>query len=130
MLTNTLLTEDEIYEVLDDAMDEVPEDQFARIQNVIFNVVDEPTTQHRRNVNCDSPFFELLGLYQGVPLERKGAGYGLIEIPDRIWIFTKPIERHSRGDVALFKDNLARTLHHEIGHYFGMSDARLAEFGY
>lgn len=68
----------------------------------------------------------LLGLYQGIPKPKRGAGYTMV-LPDKITIFKGPIEWISRGDPARIKALVADTIQHEIAHHFGISDARLAE---
>ncbi len=49
--------------------------------------------------------------------------------PDRITIYRLPILRHcwSRWEVV---DQVAKTVVHEVGHYFGITDHRLHELGY
>jgi predicted Zn-dependent protease with MMP-like domain len=80
-------------------------------------------------VEDDSPSGNLLGLYQGVPLTRRenyGLGGGM---PDRITIYRLPIlsRCESEADVV---DAVRITVVHEVGHHFGLTDARLRELGY
>ena len=80
-------------------------------------------------VEDDTPDGNLLGLYQGVPLTRRenyGLGGGM---PDRITIYRLPIlaRCHSEADVV---DAVRITVVHEVGHHFGLTDARLRELGY
>ena len=72
---------------------------------------------------------ELLGLYEGVALPDRADGYGWGAMPDQIWIFSGPIQRScsSREQVV---DEIEITVRHEIGHYFGIDDARLHELGW
>ena len=67
----------------------------------------------------------LLGLYQGIPLTRRGWGYQLIP-PDRISLFQGPLESIAADELAL-KRLIRRTVIHEIAHHFGFSDAKLRE---
>jgi predicted Zn-dependent protease with MMP-like domain len=71
---------------------------------------------------------ELYGLYEGVPLTKRGNWY-TGTLPDRITIYRQPILRHSRtrAEVAA---RVRSTVLHEIGHYFGIGDRRLHELGY
>ncbi len=66
----------------------------------------------------------LFGLYQGVPRSAIGADHAAI--PSRITIFRGPIEQWYRGDEAR-RAKVFDTVHHEIAHHFGISDARLHE---
>ena len=71
--------------------------------------------------------YDLLGLYVGVPLSERGSD--LPPLPDKITLFQRPIERHcdSLGQVV---HEVQVTLLHEVGHYFGMSEADLHQRGY
>jgi predicted Zn-dependent protease with MMP-like domain len=66
----------------------------------------------------------LFGLYQGVPRSAIGADYAAM--PSRITIFRGPIEQWYR-DEASRRAKVFDTVHHEIAHHFGISDARLHE---
>jgi predicted Zn-dependent protease with MMP-like domain len=66
----------------------------------------------------------LFGLYQGVPRSAIGADYAAM--PSRITIFRGPIEQWYR-DQASRRAKVFDTVHHEIAHHFGISDARLHE---
>ena len=66
----------------------------------------------------------LFGLYHGIPRSAIGADYAAV--PSRITIFRGPIEQWYRGDEAR-RAKVIDTVHHEIAHHFGISDARLHE---
>jgi predicted Zn-dependent protease with MMP-like domain len=70
----------------------------------------------------------LLGLYQGVPLTSRGLSYAGV-LPDRITIYQQAICAicDTRDQVV---EQVRRTVIHEVGHYFGISDARLRELGW
>ncbi len=70
----------------------------------------------------------LFGLYQGVPLTERGSGYHLVA-PDVITLYQGPLQEAARGDLALLRQEVRRTVLHEIAHYFGISDERLHELG-
>ena len=69
-----------------------------------------------------------LGLYQGVPLTRRGSGYAAVP-PDKITIFRRPIERVAGTDPERLRLEIRHVVLHEIAHHFGISDARLVELG-
>jgi len=80
-------------------------------------------------VEDDSPSGNLLGLYQGVPLTRRenyGLGGGM---PDRITIYRLPILSQCQSETDVV-DAVRITVVHEVGHHFGLTDARLRELGY
>jgi predicted Zn-dependent protease with MMP-like domain len=51
-------------------------------------------------------------------------------LPDRISIYKKPIERVAGNDPARVKEQVRRTVIHEIAHHYGISDERLQELGW
>jgi predicted Zn-dependent protease with MMP-like domain len=98
-----------------DALDELPEEIRARLDNVA--VVVEP----------DSP--ELLGLYEGVNQLDRSSAYHLAT-PDRITLFWRPIlEEVGRGGPAAIRREVRKTVVHEVAHHFGMDDAELERLG-
>jgi predicted Zn-dependent protease with MMP-like domain len=68
----------------------------------------------------------LLGLYQGVPLTRRGSGYAAVP-PDKITIYRGPLERLYGGDEGRLRSEIRRVVLHEVAHHFGISDERLRE---
>jgi predicted Zn-dependent protease with MMP-like domain len=101
-------------ELVRTAIDELPDDIRSEMSNVEIVVEDEP------------PDPRLLGLYQGVPLTRRGTGYSGA-LPDKITIYRGPLERLSGGHAERLARQVRRTVLHEIAHHFGISDARLVE---
>ena len=101
-----------------EALDELPAWVHERLDNVEVVVEDEPP-----------PGRSLLGLYEGVPLPRRGESYTWA-LPDRITLYQGPIEHAARmaGDRVL-KRVIADTVIHEVAHFFGISDERLRELG-
>jgi predicted Zn-dependent protease with MMP-like domain len=70
----------------------------------------------------------LLGLYQGIPLTRRGTGYAGV-LPDKITIYRGPLERLFGADPEGLRRQIRRVVLHEIAHHFGISDERLEELG-
>jgi predicted Zn-dependent protease with MMP-like domain len=99
------------------ALDLLPPDLRASISNVAIVVEDEPPPGQR-----------LLALYQGIPLTRRGSGYGAV-LPDKITIFRGPLERLYGHDPRLLRDEITHVVLHEVAHHFGISDERLIELG-
>lgn len=60
----------------------------------------------------------LLGLYEGVPLDRRGWHYQMA-LPDRITLFQRPIEQFADGDI---RQTIYETLWHELAHHIGMDE--------
>ena len=69
--------------------------------------------------------YELLGLYQGVPLDRRGFYYGNV-LPDKITLFQIAIESICQTKEEV-EEKVREVVIHEVGHYFGLDDKRLRE---
>jgi predicted Zn-dependent protease with MMP-like domain len=68
----------------------------------------------------------LLGLYEGIPLTERTAGYSGV-LPDKISIYRGPLERHYGGNPERLRAEIRRVVLHEVAHHFGISDERLVE---
>jgi predicted Zn-dependent protease with MMP-like domain len=102
-------------EYAEEAVESLPPELRAQMSNVEIVVVEEPPPGQR-----------LLGLYQGVPLTRRGSGYAGA-LPDKITIFRGPLLRLYGYDPARLRVEVRRVVLHEIAHHFGISDERLIE---
>ncbi|MGC9358034.1 MAG: metallopeptidase family protein [Anaerolineae bacterium] len=109
-----------------EAVNALPETFQARLENVDIVVEDWPDPETMRRAGVRHPF-QLLGFYHGVPLTKRTHKYGLV-LPDKISIYRQPILMRSRGQAETVRI-VHRVLRHEVGHYFGLSDARLREIG-
>jgi predicted Zn-dependent protease with MMP-like domain len=98
------------------ALDSLPADLAAALVNIAVAVEDE---------HPDDP--DLYGLYEGVPLPERGEMAG--SLPDRITIFRLPLEEEFEDPDELERE-IRITVLHELGHYFGLDEDRLAELGY
>ena len=107
-----------------EALSRLPERFAEKLENIDIVVEEEPARSLLRDMHVgrDST---LLGLYQGVPLSRRGFYYGNV-LPDRIVLYMGPILREG-GDAEEIADRVRSVVIHEIGHYFGLSDEELRE---
>jgi len=71
---------------------------------------------------------ELFGAYLGTPLPERDADHGNV-LPDKICVYQRPLENFCSTQEML-REQVRITLLHEIGHYFGLDEDRLAELGY
>jgi predicted Zn-dependent protease with MMP-like domain len=106
------------------AVEDLPEEFIARLDNVDIVVQDSPTMTQLRSSRIGHGY-SLLGLYEGVPQTQRGRHYGLVP-PDKITIFQKPIEARCRDDSEITAE-IQSVVRHEIAHHFGISDARLRQ---
>jgi len=95
-----------------------------KMKNVDVVVEDRASRDLLSEMGLRSPF-ELLGLYQGVPLDQRGFYYGNV-LPDKITLFQIPIESicQTREEI---EERVKEVVIHEVGHYFGLDDDRLRE---
>jgi predicted Zn-dependent protease with MMP-like domain len=70
----------------------------------------------------------LLGLYEGIPLTNRTTNYAGV-LPDRITIYRLAICAICDSEAEVV-EQVRRTVIHEVGHYFGISDERLRELGW
>jgi len=107
------ISEERFEELVSRALGLLPAEFVAQMANV--NVVIENEE--------DGPF----GLYEGVPLTERGIEDVLL--PDRITIFRRPLLEYCDSEAELVAE-VRVTVLHEVGHFFGMDEARLEELGY
>jgi len=113
------MSREEFEEAVEDALDEIPPELAAQMDNVVVLVEDDAPP--------DEP--ELLGLYEGTPLTERDGWWAAGSLPDRITIYRNPTLAmcDSREEVV---EEVAVTVVHEIAHYFGIDDDRLHELGW
>jgi predicted Zn-dependent protease with MMP-like domain len=104
--------------LVSEALDEVPADLAALMDNCVVLTEDEPPS--------GDP--DLLGVYVGTPLTERDAGYSMV-LPDRITVFRLPILAMCDTDEEVVRE-VRTTVVHEIAHHFGIDDDRLDELGY
>ena len=99
------------------ALDLLPPELARALENVAVVVEDE---------DPEDP--DLFGLYHGIPLPERGSGYSG-ELPDRISIYQLPLQDEFPDPDELVEE-IRITVLHELAHYFGIDEDRLAELGY
>lgn len=108
----------EFEELVAEALDQVPAELAALMDNVVVLVEDDAPP--------DDP--DLLGLYDGTPLTERDSGY-TFRAPDRILVFRRPLLEMCSTRTQLV-DEVRITVVHEIAHHFGIGDDRLHALGY
>jgi predicted Zn-dependent protease with MMP-like domain len=112
-----------------EAVESLPKIFREAMQNLRIVVEDEPDGQTRRRSGYRSSNL-LLGLYQGVPLSKRGPDYGTWPVlPDTISIYRLNILAVASGPGEV-QTIVRDTLIHEIGHHFGMSEREIRAAGY
>lgn len=111
------VSEEEFEELVEDALERIPDKLLRSASNVA--LVTEDYNPHSRNI---------LGLYQGIALTERNSEYSSV-LPDKITIYRKAIcdRVHTREELI---EQVAITVIHELGHHFGIDDARLHDLGW
>lgn len=104
-------------ELVSDALDAIPPQLAAAIDNVVMLVQDH---------HPEDP--ELLGLYEGVALTERDSFYAGA-LPDTITIYREPLLEMCSSEQEVV-DEVTITVIHEIAHHFGIDDERLHQLGW
>jgi predicted Zn-dependent protease with MMP-like domain len=115
----------DFYELVERALEELPPELAELLDNVAIVVDDWP--EYSTPLVSDVPDETLYGLYEGVPLTQRGAGY-YGTLPDKITIFRGPLERDFPREEL--EGQIRITVVHEIAHHFGFGEDRLEELGW
>jgi len=105
-----------------EALDSLPDEFAKKLENVEVVVEEWPTREQLQSSGVH-PGMTLFGLYQGIPQTRR-QNYTAV-LPDKITIFAGPILRMFGHDLNLVRDQVRKTVIHEIGHHFGMDETSI-----
>lgn len=110
--------------IIAEAMDTLPERFLAHAKNVavVWDYDPSPEQRAKQRLRPDQTLF---GLYEGIPMTRRGDNYNLV-LPDKITIFKNPITFFAH-DLATVKKQVKQTLWHEIAHHYGLDHERIHE---
>jgi predicted Zn-dependent protease with MMP-like domain len=117
------ISDKEFGKILSESINDIPPLYKKHLKNVAFLVEEEPTPQQRQQLHlrCNDLLF---GLYEGVPLPRRGGATKLL--PDKITVFKGPIELTSEN-LAEIRKKVRHTVWHEVAHYYGLGHKRIHE---
>ena len=121
------LTRDEFCALLEQALEDLPEQFAQHLADVSVEVCDVPDAETVRELGL-SEKSDLLGLYRGHPLTDRSVSEA-VSWPDRILIYQRNVERicRTRAEVV---EQVRITVLHELGHHFGLDEDDLEELGY
>lgn len=112
--------------LVEQALGDLPPSVQRMLNNVAVVVEDEPAPTHMDDM-ASSDADELFGLYQGIPLSQRDAGYSLVT-PDRITVFQGPLERAFRTREEM-REQVRVTVLHELAHHLGFEEDQLDRMG-
>ncbi|MCE1235491.1 MAG: metallopeptidase family protein [Hyphomicrobiales bacterium] len=96
--------------------------EFRRLTGeVIIGVAEFPENEVVEEMGLESPF-DLMGLFQGIGLPQGGAIAETGRMPNRIWLYRRPILDWWAENGDSLGHVVTHVLVHEIGHHFGFSD--------
>lgn len=108
---------EEFEKYVEEAIKKIP-DKFKDLLDNITVEVDPDSLTFSNTHNM------ILGLYHGVPLPHRGPAYQGV-MPDKITIYQKAFENYPAERLPELIESVVL---HEIGHYFGMSDAEMEKY--
>ncbi len=109
--------------VVEEALDSLPQEFRSRIRNVAVLVEDLPP--HQLSPWAGQPRKLLLGIFHGVPTTKKSV-FDLPRGPDHVVLYQKNIEAVCSTEAEI-REQIRRTVIHELGHYFGMDENQLKD---
>lgn len=106
------------------SLKEIPKFFRDKMENIEIIIERSPSREILSRTGLKSPN-ELLGLYQGVPLDKRGFYYGNV-LPDKITLYQIPIELQCKTKEDI-KRKIKSVIFHELGHYFGLDEHQLMD---
>ena len=113
-------TLDDIEAIAEKAFATIPHALAQHVADVAIYVTDFPDDETLEALDLESPF-DLLGLYQGISLDRKSVTDSLTET-NRIYLYRRPLLDYWCETGEDLYHVVRHVLIHEIGHHFGFSD--------
>lgn len=114
-------------QLVTEALKGIPADLRSALDNIEVAIDDWPSEEQLADAGVDEDDL-LFGFYHGTPLPQRSP-MEPYSLPDLITIFQGPLEEACETEDEL-RDEIRRTVVHEIAHYFGFDEDRLAELGY
>lgn len=109
--------------LVEKALETLPEEYKKYFTNIAIIAEDYPGREDTKRLNTKKEL--LLGLFSGVPYPKKGGFFNIpYPLPDKIILFQKNIENICSTEKELI-EQIQKTLIHEVGHYFGLSEREL-----
>ena len=109
------------------AISRIPGEIREHLENVLISVQQRPSRTLLASMGLP-PQTTLLGMYQGVSLDKRSVMAPPL-FPDTIVLFQESLE-DSCATIEAMEKQIEKTVVHEVAHYFGISEERLAELGY
>ncbi|HIE20687.1 MAG TPA: metallopeptidase family protein [Rhodospirillales bacterium] len=112
---------DDINAIAKAALKTLPVELGCHVVDVVIRIAEFPDADIERKMGLQCPY-DLLGLYQGVSLDRKSVAFADQDV-DMIFLYRGPILQYCADTGEDFRHVVRHVLIHEVGHHFGLSDA-------
>jgi predicted Zn-dependent protease with MMP-like domain len=112
---------DELEALARHAFETLPAPFRRLVGEVTIAVAEFPDEDALSDLGLESPF-DLLGLFHGVGLAHAAATPATGTLPNRIWLYRRPILDYWAEYEDTLGEVVSHVLIHEIGHHFGLSD--------
>ena len=121
-----MISKEKFEQLVEQALDGLPEKVSAKMNNVAIFIEDYPTKEQLGKVGKGRSQYTLFGLFEGYG-QASRLNLGPV-LPDRITIFRKPICQQANSFKEV-KDQVISTVKHEIAHHFGSNEAGARKAG-
>jgi len=91
-------------------------------------VEEEPTDDQIEHAGLDPAQDILFGFYEGSPLTERSHDFAMV-LPDRITLFYRPLIETFRWPSEI-REQIRRTVVHEVAHFLGLDDDEIERLGY
>jgi predicted Zn-dependent protease with MMP-like domain len=113
-------------EMVESAIEGLPEEIRQHLDNLVISVRKKPSRAMIRELGDAAA--DLLGLFQGVALTERSVTAPPL-YPDTIFLFQEALETMC-STLEELREQIEITVVHEVAHFVGMDEERLAELGY
>lgn len=119
------VTREEFTTIAEAALAHIPREFRKRLKNISIIVEDYPSREDAQGVGATRR--DLLGLFSGAGYPEKDRFFAPLPMPDKVFLYQRNIERYCSSKEELTEE-IRKTLIHEIGHYFGLSEEELQQY--
>ena len=121
------ISDEEFDRIVGRSIDRIPDEIMRHVKNVAIRGEERPSPDLLDEMGMPEDEL-LLGVYTGEALPDRLLTFPSF-YPDTIILFKEPLLEVCR-DIEELEEEIEITVVHEIAHYFGISEERLAELGY
>jgi len=121
------VSQEEFDRIVKRSISRIPGEFRQLLENILIAVRRRPSCALLKEMGMSSDE-TLLGVYQGLSLKKRSVMAPPL-FPDTIFLFQEPLEEMCET-IEDMEQQIEKTVVHEIAHYFGISEERLADLGY